>query len=237
MNASLRSLGVCLTCCIAGLTLAPACALAEGASSLGGSGASPFGSALVVPGSPAEGEQLEAQEEARRSGPEAVVAREASATAYEGLSTEQAGKLAGEVFPVVVGEPDGGPPALPDGVKATGFPSDFAMSLALPEGKLGVVDSLAAIAVDTPSGRVPVDLGLREVGSGYEAKTPAAGVLVRIPKHLGEGVVLSDSGVSLTPVDEHGSVLEGVGVVDGASVFYGDSENANAGVYDTDTLA
>ncbi len=139
-------------------------------------------------------------------------------------------------MPSLVDEPDGGPPKLPDGVTITGFPSDFAASLVLPEGKHGVIESFEPLASDTPSGRVPVDLRPRGAGSGYEATTSAEGVHVRLGSRLSEGASLTDPGITMTPVTEVGLPLEGTGQVVGASVFYGASEDAQAGIHDIDFL-
>ena len=85
---------VCLGCCLAGLAASPLAALGEGSAPKGphtgeGSGAASLTEgSLVTPGSPTEVEQVRAQEEAKRSNPEAVRAREASETKYEGLHAE-----------------------------------------------------------------------------------------------------------------------------------------------------
>jgi streptogramin lyase len=222
----LRSLVVCLGFCFAGLTMCVSAALAEGTSPGGVSGGSSLTEgALVTPGSPTEGEGLQAQEEAKRSSPEAVAKREASRTEFEGLDAEQAVKLAGEAFPKLVDEPAGGPPKLPAGQSITGYVSDNAASLDLGEGKHGVLESMAPIALETSSGqRTPVDLSLREAGGAFEPKTPVVGA--SIPKRLSAGVSLSGIGVSLTPVDGSGVPLGGSeGVIDGASVLYANTQN------------
>ncbi len=163
---------------------------------------------------------MQAAEAAKQANPEAVTTREESRTKFENLNSEQALSLASEAFPEMIDDPAGGPPSLPEGQHATGFPSDYAMSVSLPEGKHGVVASTVPIAVETsPGQRVPVNLSLAEAGSAFEPKTPAVGV--RIPKRLEDGVSLGSTGVSLTPVDAAGSPLSGSeGRVDGASVFY-----------------
>jgi hypothetical protein len=108
-----------------------------------------------------EAEQVKAEEEARRANPEAVAEREASGTAYEGLSPEAAQKLVGEDFSGLVDDPAGGPPRLAEGQRVTGFPSLTSMSVDLGGGEHGVVQSLEPLAVETASGqRVPVDLSL-----------------------------------------------------------------------------
>jgi RHS repeat-associated protein len=175
-------------------------------------------------------EQAQAADEAERSGPEAVAVREESRTRYEGLDSEQAMMVAGEAFPAVVDEAAGGPPRLGAGERVTGYLADDVARVELPEGKHGVVASLAPLAVETgPGERAPLDLSLSEAGGAFVPKLPAVGV--RIPKRLGEGVQLSDSGVSLTAVDAQGAALGGAeGWVDGASVFFANTQT------DSDTV-
>ncbi len=223
---------VCALGWVAGLAVAPVSALGEGTASAGssaggavqadeGSGASSsLGGPLVTPGSPTQGEQAQAGEEAKLANPNAVAERKESQTKFENLNSEQASSLAVEIFPAVINNPAGGPPKLPAGESIVGYPIDNAAQVDLPEGKHGIIESLAPIAVETsPGQRVPVDLGLSEVGGAFEPKTPVVGV--RIPKRLGDGVSLGSTGVSLTPVDAQGASLGGSeGAVDGAGVFY-----------------
>lgn len=233
---------MCLVCCMTVLVCSSGVAFGEGSSSAsssrgGGSGGSSLTSgSLVIPGSPTEGEQVKAQEEARHNNPEVVAEREASQTKYEGLDPGQAEKLAGEAFPRIVEDPTGGPPELSAGTTVTGFPTEDAESVDLPGGKYGVIESSAPIARETsPGHRVALDLTPRESSGGF---APASGLVgVHVPKHVADGASLSEIGVSLTLVDEHGTPLEGSeGVIDGASVFYGNTENVGAGVRDVDTL-
>jgi len=241
-----RLLAVSLVFCVAGLVGSSAAAFGEGTSSGKGVGSSPLlESPLVVPGVQPldEGQQLRAAEEAKRSSPEAVLAREESRTKYENLNPEQAEKVAAEAFSKVINEPAGGPPKLSAGQSIVSYPANNAAQVDLPEGKRGVIESSVPIALEaSPGHRVPVDLGLTEVGGAFEPRTPVVGL--RIPKRLGEGVQLAGSGVSLTPVDAQGAPLGGSeGVVDGATVFYGgtgtDSDTVvkptTAG-FETDTL-
>ncbi len=165
-------------------------------------------------------EQSHASEEAKLANPNGVAEREASRTKFEGLDTEAAIKLAGEVFPAVIDDPAGGPPTLPAGESIAGYPTDNAAQIELPEGKHGLIESMLPLALETSHGqRVPVDLSLSEVGGEFEPKTPVVGV--RIPKRLGDGVSLGSTGVSLTPVAVQGASLGGSeGAADGAGVFY-----------------
>jgi hypothetical protein len=230
----------CVGCCV-GVVGWPASASAEGSSSSVG-GVSLLGDPLVVAAAePLVVSQSAEAEAVVRTSPEAVAAREASSSSYEGLDAEASEKLVGEADPRLVNEPLGGPPRLPVGERIVSFPADDAGTLELPGGGHGVLSSLSSIATEAPGGgRVPIDLGLSEIGGGFQPRVPAAGVRVRIPKRLADGPSLDvpslGGGVSLVPVAGDGSVLGGVGVPDGASVFYGDSEDVAAGVVDTDTL-
>lgn len=101
MSASVRRLAVCRECCAVGLAISPVTALGGRPSSevvASGEGipapSSPE-SSLVTAGSPIEAEQVQAQEEAKRSSPEAAAEREAPQTEFEGLDTERAAKVAG----------------------------------------------------------------------------------------------------------------------------------------------
>jgi RHS repeat-associated protein len=184
----------------------------------------------VIPNSPTEAEQRRTQEEARRSSPEAVVAREESQTKYEGLDSEQAAKLAGEAFPEAFEHPAGALPSLPAGQRIVGYPTDNAAQVELPEGKHGVIESMEPISTETsPGHREPLDLGLAEVGDVFQPERSDVGV--RIPKQLANGVELTSTGVSLTPIDEHGLALGGAqGAIDGATVLYANTQT------DTDTI-
>jgi YD repeat-containing protein len=192
--------------------------LAPGAQLLSGNQASPAGSAGT-------------------SSPSNVTAREQSATAYENLSSQAAEAIMQETYPAVVDNADGGPPPLAEGQKATGFPSDFAMSVDLGGGTHALVESEAPLALETEEGKhTPLDLSLHEVEGGF---APMFGLApVRLPLQASEGAILTDTGVSLTPVTEQGAALGGGnGVRDHASVFYGNTENAAAGAQDLSMLA
>ena len=171
-----------------------------------------------------------AAEEVQRMSPEAVLAREASKSAYEGLSAEGAAKLDREAFSGALTVPAGGLPPVPAGAKIVGFSSDDVAQVSLAGGGHAVIDSLAPIALETaPGRRVPVDLSLNDVGTAFEPAMPVVGV--RIPKRLADGVALADSGVSLTPVDAQGRPLAGSeGEVDGAGVIFANTQT------DTDTV-
>jgi len=233
---------VCVFCCATclvggtGLALAQATSFAAGSSSTGGSGASSssslFESALVIPAVQVldGGQDALAARRARLSSPEAVIAREASRTAFRHLSAAAAGRLAREAFPRVVDHPEGGLPALRSGERVMRYMSSTTAQVSLPDGKRAVIDSLGPIARQASPGRfVPVDLGLSDAGGAF---VPRSSIMpVRIPKQLSTGVALGSSGVSVTPVNSGGVPLGGSqGALDGASVFYANTQA------DADTL-
>jgi streptogramin lyase len=181
-------------------------------------------SALVIPGSPGEAEQLQAQQEAKRVNPEAVMEREASRTEFETLNKHEAASVASEAFPAVITDPAGGPPVLPAGQNIRSYLTEDAAQVELGHGKEGVVESMQPMALETAPGQLlPVDLGLSAVGNAFEPTRPE--VDVRIPKQLDEGVRLADTGVSVTPVSPQDDALSGSeGLVDGASVLYANTQ-------------
>jgi len=233
MRVALRSLLVCvLGVVLVGSSFATG---ASGAESLGGEGSAeaPVLSNQLVVGAaePLLGsEQQQLAEEARRDNPEAVMAREASQTMFEGLGAEQAAKLASEVFSRIVEDPAGGPPQLPAGQQIVAYPTSNTARLELANHKSAVLESLSPIAIETsPSTRVPIDLSLSEATGKFLPARSLVGV--DIPKRLAEGISLTDQEVSLTPVDEQGQPLGGSeGSLLGASVLYANTQT------DTDTL-
>jgi streptogramin lyase len=162
--------------------------------------------------------------EARLANPEAVRAREESRTKFESLSASQAAQTASESFPTVIEDPAGGPPRLPAGQRIVGYLTDNAAQIELGGGQNAVVESFGPMAIESSAGaRVPINLGLRDTGSGFEPDTPAVGV--QIPKHLSSGVQLPGVGMSLTPVDASGAALSGAeGVIDGVTVLYANTQ-------------
>ncbi len=225
MVAGLRLAGMLILCCVAGAVFTT---VAFGDQPDEGS---PLGS-LVVPGVQVldGSQQLQEQEEARLSNPEAVIAREVSRTAYENLNAAQARRLAEETFPEVVDHTAGGPPTLPAGQTITAFSSNRVAQINLGGSEHGVIESVAPIATTNASGqRVPINLGLTEAGASFQPTTPA--VPVSIPKHLSSGVQLAETGISLTPVTTEGAALGGSeGALLGASVLYANTQT------DLDTL-
>jgi DNA-binding beta-propeller fold protein YncE len=226
MRVALRLLLVCVLGIVLG---GPSAVSALAADQFGGeapSGASLLGSPLVLPGMQLldDGEQARDAAEARRFSPEAVAAREESRLKYSGLNGAEAARLAREVFPATIEEPAGGPPKLSSGESIVGFPAVNVARVEEAGGERGVIESSAPMAVETaPGQRTPVDLGLDEVGGAFEPRTPLA--RIRVPKRLGDGVVLSGSGTSVTPVDAEGAPLAGSeGSVDGSTVFYANTQ-------------
>ncbi|MFI4990570.1 MAG: RHS repeat-associated core domain-containing protein [Solirubrobacterales bacterium] len=189
----------------------------------------PLSGALVVPGSPVEAEQREAEEQARRSSPEAAAARATSVTKYESLDTAQAATLAREVFPSVISRREGGPPALLAGQHIAGYVTPNIADVETGSGQHGVVESTAPMATKSASGWSPVDLSLSPTGDGFAAANPL--LRLRIPKHASDGIELPERAVSMTPVDPvTGSSLgSSEGVLDGAAILYANTQT------DTDT--
>jgi YD repeat-containing protein len=229
-------------CCVAGLGFSLMMALGASSASAGlpsmgysffpkgPGGSSLTESRFAMSDSLAGGEQVQAQEEVRRSTPEAVAKRAASETKFEHLDAVDAERVAGDTFGRLVDERGGGPPSLPGGERIVGYPSENAAAVDLGDGRHGVIESTQPMALEAPSGRLePVDLSLTEAHGMFMSMRPVVGVL--IPKRSGEGTELPNSGLSLTPVDARGTPVGGAGgVVDGASVFYANTQ------LDTDTL-
>jgi YD repeat-containing protein len=221
---------------VVGLMLFPGLAEGDGSGSAGQPSAeapgasSSLGGPLATPGSPTEGEQVQAGEEASRSNPEAVTTREESRTKYEDLSTEGALKVDGEAFPTMIDDPAGGPPRLPAGQRITGFAASNVAQTELGEGQSGVIESTVPMALPSSPGQwAPIDLGLSEADGSFRQANPL--VEVGIPKRLADGVQLGQLGVSLTPVDGSGASLGGSeGVLDGSVVLYANTQT------DTDTV-
>jgi YD repeat-containing protein len=184
----------------------------------------------VITGAPGTGEQLQAEQEARRNAPDAFAAREASQTAFQHLDRREARQLAMSAFPQVVGRPAGGSPPLPSGEKIAKYSSDYAAQIELPDHKHAVIESIAPIARQTsPGHETPIDLHLSQSSGVFEPVAPV--VPLNIPKRLGSGVDVGHTGVSITPVDGSGSALSGAeGEIAGADAMYANT------LTDADTL-
>ncbi len=170
------------------------------------------------------GEQSRAAREARRSDPRALAERAAARVRFEGLSPGGVASEARSAFPDLVEHPAAGVPRLSAGQRIVRYPTDYAAQVSLPGGKgVGVIESLAPIAKSSLGRHVPLDLSLAEAGGHFEPVRSDVGV--QVPKDLSHGVSLPALGVSLTPVDRHGSPLSGSeGALQGASVLWRHSE-------------
>jgi RHS repeat-associated protein len=220
-----------LACLLVGLAISPFAASGDSSPAVEVvANTSLLSGALVTPGSPDQGEQSQAAEQARLARPEAVAEREASRSEYEHLNTRQAEAVAGATFPALIDEPADGAPKAPEGARITSYTSDNTARADLGGGKLGVIESSTPIATASRSGGyVPLDLSLEEVGKAFKPKLSPVGI--RIPRTLSDGVSLGGSGVSLAPVDARGAALRTPGqVTAGMSVLY-----ANA-LPDTDVV-
>lgn len=206
--------------------IALVCGISPGAAL--GASSSPLGGSLVIAESPMEGEQVGAAEEAHRRSPEALVARKESRTKFAHLNAAAAAGVAGEAFPELIREPNGGPPKLSTGQRITGYINAHAAHVNLGDNENGIVQSLTPMAIPTTHGWAPVDLNLHETGNGYTPENPVADV--RIPKNLSEGVQAPSSGLSLTPVSAGGASLGGSGSIDGATVLFANTQT------DADTI-
>jgi RHS repeat-associated protein len=220
-----------LACLLVGLAISPFAASGDSSPAVEAvANTSSLSGALVTPGSPDQGEQSLAAEQAKLARPEAVADREASRSEYEHLNTRQAEAVAAATFPALIHQPADGAPKAPEGARITSYTSDNTARVDLGGGKLGVIESSIPIAAASRSGGyVPLNLSLEEVGQAFQPKLSPVGI--HIPKTLSDGVSLGRSGVSLAPVDARGASLRTPGqVTAGMSVLY-----ANA-LPDTDVV-
>ncbi len=192
------------------------------------SSGSTLGPALVIPGSPLEAEQLQAQARVQHDAPEAVLARETSRTAFTHLGAAHAAQVAAATFPGLIDRRAGGTPTLPRGAHLLRYTSSTAAQVELAGGRRAAIESTQPIAQPVAGGRYsPIDLGLRRSGRDYRPVDPL--VAVALPKHLAEGIT-AEAGVSIVPTDASGTPLSGAeGSMQGASVLYANSQT------DTDT--
>ncbi len=203
-------------------------------------GGSLLGAPLVVSGADQlllGGEQAQAEREAAHSNPLAVAARQVSRTGFEDLSRGQAANEARTAFPDLIERPAGGPPPLPAGQHIVRYATDNAAQVSLPGGEVGVVESLEPIAAETTRGHhAPLDLRLEEADGHFQPVLSDVGV--EVPKDLSNGVSLSGTGVSVTPVDGRGAALAASeGALDGSAVLWSNAEDGASGVHDLATLA
>jgi YD repeat-containing protein len=227
---------MCLLCCVG---MSSWLVRSAGAASVaGGLGPGALASPLGTGGESSldEGAGQQAAAEVVLTSPEAVASREASQTKYENEDQAQAQQTLGEAFPAVIDRQDGGPAPLAAGVKSLGFDGANLEQVQTGTGDVGVVESTLPVAVASGVNQwTAVNLALREAGGGFEAQTPLEAV--RIPKHLGEGAGIPGVGVSLTPVDEHGTPLGGSeGVVDGNAVVFANTQTDADAVFKPSSL-
>jgi streptogramin lyase len=184
------------------------------------------------------GQQSQAARQARRSAPAAVAERLAARSSFEGLSPAGAASEATSAFPSLIEQPAGGVPKLASGAHIVHYASDHAAQVSLPNGKgVGVIESLAPIAKRTAhGGHVPLDLRLTAAGAHFQPVR--ANVGIEVPKNLADGVSLPTAGVSLTPVNGHGSPLAATaGMLQGATVLWASAKHAAGGERDLATIA
>ncbi len=233
MRIDLRALTFCLAVCSTiGLAWSPV-AVASGqqtSSERSRTLASALTSALVTPGSPSEGEELQALDQTQRDNPEAVRERDASRTKYEGMSAAGAVRLDSESFPGPIDQQQGGPPPLPSGERITGFEAPAIAQVAMPGGEHSVIESLQPMAIQTSDDTwTPINLALSATNRAFTPKEPL--VPETIPARLSEGTQIGPLGISIVPVDAEGHALQGSeGTLNGASVVYANTDT------DADTI-
>jgi DNA-binding beta-propeller fold protein YncE len=226
-----RLLGLVVACCLVGVLLWLVLSSGDGSSDMGygstssdvlwgGSWSLAFPSAQKIDGD----QQAADLKLTRRAGFGTLVARERSRTEFAHLGIVRAARVARDAFPEMITHSVGGLPLLGAGERVVRYVSSHAAQLELPGGKRVVVESSQPMAIKASHGRdMPVDLGLIKVGDDYESVRPIVGAL--IGQRAGEGVELPEAGVSLTPVNAKGVALNSSdGVVDGASVFYANTQ-------------
>lgn len=170
------------------------------------------------------GQQEQDAEQAKLASPEAVTARHESRTKFQNLSGVEAQKLASEAFPEVIDSRAGALPPMPSGQHVLRYLTDNAAQVELPGGKYGVIESTEPIALKAASGEhESLDLDIDQ-GDGMFAPV-RSGTGLTIPKRLTGGVRLTNSGISLTPINENGNAIGGAeGVIDGATVLYANTQ-------------
>jgi streptogramin lyase len=173
---------------------------------------------LVVPGVQALDQAQQSGEHlaALRASPQAVAARSASRTRFEGVSGREAGAIASRAFPTAIDAPDAGPPPIPAGAHLAGYVGPHAAVIRLSNGQPLLAESIEPLAVQTSVGHyAPIDLQLQGDGSTVKPVRPATPAT--LPLNLRDGVSLPRSGVTITPLDIAGAAQ---GAIRGASVIY-----------------
>ncbi|HTD09344.1 MAG TPA: SMP-30/gluconolactonase/LRE family protein [Solirubrobacteraceae bacterium] len=188
------------------------------------------------------GEQLGAQALVKRVNPFAIAARMRSRTAFHHLDATGAARVAGEELPGVAVAIQATPSHLPAGGRIERYLSGDAARISLPGGKHAMAVSTMPIATRSGAGAYKaLNLQLHEVSDGFAVSEAA--VPVRIPKTLAAGVQIPSDGVSLTPLGASRAPLSGTGTLDGAAVFYANTQEdtdtavkATASGFETDSL-
>jgi streptogramin lyase len=227
MRSALRSLLVFVLVAVGGGALLAAPALAGRAAGAGDSSSSPLAGALVPPSVDQLllGEGARAANQARRSNPMGIAQRRASRSKFRGLDAAGVASEAKSAFPALIEQTAGGSPTLSHGEQIVDYPTDHTAVVSLPSGAKGVIETFAPIARKSGHRRLPLDLHLAD-GGGHFAPVRSS-VDIEIPKDIAHGIALADLGVSLTPVDRHGSPLAGsVGSLEGAAVLWRHSDAA-----------
>jgi YD repeat-containing protein len=171
------------------------------------------------------GEGAGAARQARRSNPQAVAQRAAARTRFQSLTPAAAASAAKAAFPDLIDHPAGAV-TLGPGQRIVRYPTNHAAQVSLPGGTDAVIESLAPIASKTAHGtHIPFDLRLADAGGHFAPVR--SNVSLRVPRKLADGISLQNAGVSLTPIDAHGSALKSsTGAIDGASVLWATPQDA-----------
>jgi hypothetical protein len=134
-----------------------------------------------------------AASEAARNTPVAEGQREASLTAYRGLSASAALALARAEFPEMLSAPVWTGPVLAEGQRVVRYLGENEAQLSGPDGKGAVVTSTLALRGKRRNGeRAPVDLRLEDVGGGFAPRSALN--RVEIPARSDGVLRMSDRG-------------------------------------------
>jgi streptogramin lyase len=226
MRSMLRSLLVSVLAVLSAAAL-PASAPANEASARQGASASLLAGPLVAPSVDRLllGEGARAARQARHSDPSAIAERRASRSKFEGLGATAAVEAVKGAFPELIAQSAGGVPSLAPGERIVRYATNHAAEVALPDGAKGLIESSTPIARASGHRHLPLDLGLTDVDGGFGPVR--SNVAIDIPSRLPDGVSLERAGVSLTPVDRHGSPLAGSdGQLRGAAVLWHQSDHS-----------
>lgn len=147
-----RSL-MCLALYVVGI-LACCSSVATAAEGSGRNGPSFLTSGMAGPSVESlTGEQRSAEEQTRRSSPQAIEARKASSLTYHSLGNQAAREAITEAFPNLINEPDSTLPQLHTGQQVTGYINQYAAQLTEQDGQRALAISDLPIAHETASGQ------------------------------------------------------------------------------------